>query len=97
MSFRVNVNLEGVEFRKLREGDSIKDDGTKSHWMSIRVEDYDGNNVEISVRNEGLRGYCREMRKGLFYNLPVTCVATNAYNFIALAGEPEQVPDPEEV
>lgn len=92
MSFRVKFNLEGCEFRRRRSGM-----GQKGEWHSLQIEDYDGNSVDVSVRDDNLwKTACQQMRKGEFYNLPCLAVATNDYSFLALDGEPERVPDPED-
>ena len=93
MSFRVKFNLEGCEFRRRRSGIT-----QKGEWHSLQVEDFEGNSVDISVRNDDMwSGVCQSMRKGEFYNIPCLAIANNEYNFLSLDGEPERVPDPEEV
>lgn len=69
-----------MEFRAIRE----RKTKTGDTFLIVVVEDMEGYQNEISVRDENLFSRCRKLVKGQRYRFPVTVVATNQWQFARL-------------
>ena len=93
MGLRIQTCLEGCEFRRMRSGKRQNGES----WHSLRVEDSDGNAIDVSVRNDALLHDCEALEKGDYVNLNVLIVAIDGkdgYSYVQLLDVPEPCPEP---
>lgn len=79
-----HCTLKGYEVRARNSGTSAK--GTV--WHSLKVESPDGEQNEISVRDEGLWESCINLAKGTVCNFDVTVSVRPTWSACVLAGVP---------
>lgn len=89
---RIHTYLTKCEVRRIQEQVSRKDGNP---FITIKLEDMEGDAFECSCRNESLFAAVRQLRKGDFVDLPVVIMATNQYQFVSLDGTPEVLEEEE--
>lgn len=90
--FNVSFWLEGVEFRSLITRNGVDRSGNPRVYRSVRVEDVNGEPLQIDVRNDAVWSDCMRLEKGDIVNLACRAVATQSYSFLVLEQSPEVAP-----
>lgn len=82
--FNVKAVADGMEFR----GAEHKKSKAGKAFISARFEDEGGYSVEVSCRDEDLFPAVDALTKGDICTLPLRCISTRDYSFVALVGAP---------
>lgn len=83
--------MQNVEVRRVVEGTTRKGEP----FVTLKIEDMEGDPLEVSCRDSDLFGVVRQLRKGDMCDLPVLVMANSQYQFVALSGAPEVLDDEE--